>query len=191
MRIPTLRGWLEPMSAGHAPEMFDLIHESRSHLHQWLPWLQRIHSPEDTHAFIVRLLAERGPQWVIKVGEQMCGGVGFYELHNGIGDIGYWLGSEFVGQGIMSDAVVHLCNHGFTTLALDKVTIRCATQNLGSRKVPERLGFYLEFTETKAEWLSDRYVDHAIYSLLRAEFGVLSPEINIDGRSVTTCLESQ
>lgn len=76
----------------------------------------------------------------------------------------------------MSDAVVHLCGYGFATLGLDKIEIRCGVENLGSRRVPERLGFYLEGTELKAEWVSGRYVDHALYSILRAEFGVLFPE---------------
>lgn len=71
MRIPTQRGQLEPLAASHAHEMFELIHQSRSHLHQWLPWLQRIHSHEDTLAFILDLLAERGPQWAVKVDERV------------------------------------------------------------------------------------------------------------------------
>lgn len=178
MRISTQKGWLEPLSVSHAYELFNVIHVSRSHLHPWLPWPQRLHSPEDTQAFVLRLLAERGPQFVIRAHEHVCGGVGFHLLDKtaGTGDIGYWLGSEFIRQGIMSDAVTHLCSYGFTALGLHQVTVRCAEQNLNSRKVPERLGFYHEGIEVKAEWLSDRYIDHAVYSILRSEFNVLYPE---------------
>lgn len=172
MRIFTKKGWLDPLQPAHAESLFDVIHNSRSHLHPWLPWLKRIHSPPDTAAFITRLIAERGPQFVITIDHQVCGGVGFYCLDRAEkkATLGYWLGSEFTGQGIMLDAVRHLCQYGFNHLQLQKVEIRCATHNLESRKVPERLGFYYEGVEHKAEWLSDRYVDHAVYSVLKEEF---------------------
>lgn len=183
MRIHTHTGCLEALSTCHATELFGLIHDNRGHLHRWLPWLRNIHSPEDTQAFIACLIAERGPQFVIKVDERICGGIGFYLLDNKsrFASIGYWLGSEFVGQGLMSDAVIHICRYGFSELNLEKIEIRCAAQNVTSRKVPERLGFYLEGVEAKAEWVSDRYVDHAIYSILHAEFQVLYPRsISVD-----------
>lgn len=174
MRIFTQKGWLDPLQIGHAGSLFNVIHASRSHLYPWLPWLKRIHSPEDTAAFILKLVAERGPQFVIAVDNQVCGGVGFYCVDQAErkSTIGYWLGSEFVGHGIMADAVRHLCQYGFHQLNLQKIEIRCAAQNQASRKVPERLGFYYEGVQHKAEWLSDRYVDHAVYSILKEEFTV-------------------
>lgn len=178
MRIQTEKGWLEALTASHAHELFDLIHMSRGHLHRWLPWLRHIHSPEDTEAFVLRFLAERGPQFVINVEGQICGGVGFHLLDQRLkfASIGYWLGSEFIGQGIMGDAVIHLCRYGFNELGLENIEIRCAVQNLDSRRIPERLGFCLEGVEARAEWVSDRYVDHAVYTILRAEFNVLHPQ---------------
>lgn len=172
MRIVTHKGWLEPLTLAHAEPLFHLIHQSRQHLHPWLPWLKRIHSPQDTAAFITRLIAERGPQFVINIDQQLCGGVGFYCLDRAEkkATIGYWLGSDFTGQGIMLDAVRHLCQYGFNHLQLQKIEIRCATDNLESRKVPERLGFYYEGVLHRAEWLSDRYVDHAVYTVLKDEF---------------------
>lgn len=172
MRIFTQKGWLDPLQPMHAEPLFQVIHHSRRHLYPWLPWLKRIHSPQDTVAFISKLIAERGPQFVINVDQQVCGGVGFYCLERGDkkATVGYWLGSEFTGQGIMLDAVRHLCLYGFNHLQLSKVEIRCAAHNLASRKVPERLGFYYEGIQHKAEWLSDRYVDHAVYSVLKEEF---------------------
>lgn len=175
MRIPTHKGHLETLTVDHARPLFDLIHVSRAHLHQWLPWLKRIHSPEDTEAFISKLTSERGPQFVIRVDGRLCGGVGFYffDKPSGVASLGYWLGSEFAGHGIMSDAVLSLCHHGFNNVNLKKIEIRCAVQNVQSRKIPERLGFYLEGTQHKAEWVLDRYVDHAIYSILQTEFALL------------------
>lgn len=172
MRIYTQKGWLEPLGPEHAEALFGLVHGSRQHLHPWLPWLKRIHSPQDTAAFIRRLVAERGPQFVICVDNRVCGGVGFYHLDKAAqkAALGYWLGVEYTGQGIMLDAVRQLCEHGFRYLRLRQIEIRCAAHNQPSRKIPERLGFYLEGIQQKAEWVSDRYVDHAVYSILQEEF---------------------
>ncbi|MBC6906389.1 N-acetyltransferase [Saccharophagus sp. K07] len=174
MRISTDMGWLDPLRVEHAEPLFELIHNSRSHLYPWLPWLKRIHSPQDTEAFIRQLCTERGPQFVIMVDDRVCGGVGFYHLEKAErkATVGYWLGAEYVGQGIMTDAVRHLCHYGFEHLDLKRVEIRCASQNMSSRKVPERLGFFYEGVQPKAEWLTDRYVDHAIYSILKEEFSL-------------------
>lgn len=172
MRIYTQKGWLDPLCPEHAEALFALVHGSRHHLHPWLPWLKRIHSPQDAAAFIRRLIAERGPQYVISVDNHCCGGVGFYHLDKTEqkATLGYWLGAEYTGQGIMLDAVQQLCSHGFGHLRLRQIEIRCAAHNQASRKIPERLGFYLEGIQHKAEWVSDQYVDHAVYSILREEF---------------------
>lgn len=172
MRITTANGWLESLQASHANALFEVIHASRSHLYPWLPWLKRIHSPEDTRAFIVKLIKERGPQFVVIVDGRLCGGVGYYWIDKDqrSASIGYWLGQEFTGHGIMRDAIIALCHYGFNELALHKVEIRCAADNAASRRLPESLGFYFEGVKAKAEWLTDRYVDHAIYSILADEF---------------------
>lgn len=199
MRIFTQKGWLDPLQLVHAEPLFHLIHNSRSHLYPWLPWLKRIHSPQDTAAFILKLVAERGPQFVVHVDRQVCGGVGFYCVDRAEkkATVGYWLGCEFTGQGIMLDAVRHLCQYGFNHLNLQKIEIRCAAQNAESRKVPERLGFYYEGVQHKAEWLSDRYVDHAVYSVLKEEFMLAfiadapsRPEINVTSPEVEARLRT-
>jgi len=174
MRIFTQKGWLDPLGLEHAESLFALVHGSRHHLYPWLPWLQRIHSSQDAAAFILRLVTERGPQFVIIVDNHLCGGIGFYGLDNTEkkATLGYWLGAEYTGQGIMLDAVRQLCHYGFHHLHLHRIEIRCAVDNESSRKVPERLGFYLEGIQPKAEWLSDRYVDHALYSILKEEFAM-------------------
>ncbi len=91
-----------------------------------------------------------------------------------IGHIGYWLGEEHAGQGIMTRAVKVLTEHGFATLGLNRITIAAAVGNDKSRAVAERLGFRLEGIARDAEWLYDHFVDHAIYAVTRADWDALS-----------------
>lgn len=165
--IETQKGWLEPLQPSHDEALFQIIHNSRSHLYRWLPWLQRIHSVQDTRAFIADLIDERGPQFVVCVNYGICGAVGFYEVdkRERSATLGYWLGADYAGQGIMHDALQALCRFGFGSLGLERIEIHCALENSRSRRVPERLGFFFEGVKARAEWLIDRYVDHAIYSI--------------------------
>lgn len=174
MRITTNSGFLDPLKPEQAKELFNVLDVSRQQMHPWLPWLRRIHSPEDMESFIGELLLERGPQFVIKINDNCCGGVGFYDMdaYRRKASLGYWLGAEYTGRGIMCNAVKSLCHHGFNDLGLSKIEIRCATQNDRSRSVPERLGFFLEGIVAEAEWLLDDCVDHACYSLMKTEFNI-------------------
>ena len=56
--------------------------------------------------------------------------------------IGYWLGEQFQGKGIMTAACRVLVNYAFNEFKLHRVEIKCATGNTKSCAIPERLLFY-------------------------------------------------
>lgn len=103
---------------------------------------------------------------------ELAGTIGFNDIDRGIkcGTVGYWLGQDFQGKGIMSQALETVIDYGFRNLKLDKIEIRVATGNVKSRALPERFGFLEEGVLRNAEWLYDRYVDHVVYGLLRDEW---------------------
>ena len=65
---------------------------------------------------------------------------------------------------------LQLIQIGFEQLDLNKISIRCATENCKSASIPERLGFVKEGTFRESEWLYDRFLDHYSYSQLRSEY---------------------
>jgi ribosomal-protein-serine acetyltransferase len=69
----------------------------------------------------------------------------------------------------MTEACRAFVTHAFDTLKLNRVVIECASKNVRSRGVPDRLGFSLEGVLRGVEWLHDHYADHAIYGLLKGE----------------------
>ncbi|MNP73636.1 putative ribosomal N-acetyltransferase YdaF [compost metagenome] len=73
----------------------------------------------------------------------------------------------------MTSACRVLVDYALLEMELQRVEIRCATANVTSRAIPERLGFVLEGVIRQAEKLPDGYVNHAVYGLLRSEWQLL------------------
>ncbi len=59
-------------------------------------------------------------------------------------EVGYWLAPEARGQGHATRAVRLVCEWGFRTLGLERVTLHAATGNTASQRVAERAGFTRE-----------------------------------------------
>jgi ribosomal-protein-serine acetyltransferase len=159
-----------------AEELFALTEANRLYLREWLPWLDHCKCPDDTRRNILTSLeeADRGVSLEVCIWNEgrIVGVTGFNSISkaNRIGQIGYWLGEEYSGRGIMTRAVRALTAHGFEKLGLNRITIAAAVANGKSRAVAERLGFKLEGISREAEWLYDHFVDHAVYAMLRSDW---------------------
>lgn len=167
---------LELLEPRHAEALFRATDENRAHLRRWLPWVDATRSPDDSRAYIratqQQFGADAGFQTALMVRGELVGMIG----HTGIRwerratALGYWLGERHQGQGYMTLACRAYLDHAFGALGLNRVEIRAATGNQRSRAIPERLGFVLEGVVRDAEWLYDRFVDHAVYGLLAREW---------------------
>jgi ribosomal-protein-serine acetyltransferase len=89
--------------------------------------------------------------------------------------LSYWLDEAHQGKGIMTASCRAFISHAFTAWKMNRITIQCATENIRSRAIPERLGFTLEGILRETEWLYDHYVDHALYALRRSEYADANP----------------
>lgn len=156
--------------------IFELTNQSRKYLRKWLPWLDITTKLEDTKEFInmsLRGFAEnKSMNTVILYKGKIVGVAGFNEINwsNNTAYIGYWLGEEFQGKGMITKVAKALTDYAFTELHLNKVEIRAAVGNMKSRGIPERLGFVNEGCIRQAEWLYDHYVDHVVYGMLAEEW---------------------
>lgn len=156
--------------------LFELTNHSRDYLREWLPWLDNTTELEDTNEFIkicLKGFAEnRSLNTVILFKGTIVGVAGFNNINwsNKTAQIGYWLGEEFQGNGIMTKVAKTLTEYAFSELKLNKVEIRVAFENKKSRSIPERLDFVNEGSIRQAEWLYDHYVDHVVYGILVEEW---------------------
>jgi len=159
-----------------AERIFELTNNSRSYLREWLPWLDTTTKLEDTMEFIKMSLKgfaeNKCLNTVILFKGQIAGVAGYNSINwsNKTAYIGYWLGEEFQGNGIMTKVAKTLTNYAFNELNLHKVEIRAALENKKSRSIPERLNFVNEGCIRQAEWLYNHYVDHVVYGILAEEW---------------------
>ena len=77
------------------------------------------------------------------------------------GEIGFWLGEPFWGQGIIPEAVKRLIKYGFNELHLQKIWCGYFDGNIKSKRVQEKCGFSYKYTKEN--------VPCAIKGLLRTE----------------------
>lgn len=161
----------EPQEAD-AAALFALIDANRAALGRWMPWLDQMRGLEDSLRYVrFSLDGNREGRFLnllLRVDGVAAGVLCFFAIEPSLRrcEIGYWLGQAWQGRGIMTRACAALIRYGFSHLDLYRIQIACATENLPSRAIPERLGFALEGVLRGREWIGERVLDHAVYGLL-------------------------
>ena len=100
----------------------------------------------------------------------LAGTIGVHHVlaSNCRGEFGYWLGAEFEGHGIMSEAVTAM-EQACWDAGFHHLQIRCASHNARSAAVPQRLGYTLDGRIREA-WLHlDQWHDELVFTKLAGE----------------------
>jgi len=159
-----------------ASDLYTLVDQNRAYLRQWLPWIDATRSLDDELDFIritqARAARNNGFSCGIWHKGKIVGTIGYHPIDwtNRKVEIGYMLAPQFQGQGLMTKACRILVSYAFKVLKLNKVEIRCATNNERSRAIPERLGFTMRRTVHNGEWLNDHFVDMYVYSIYASQW---------------------
>lgn len=164
---------LEPR---HSRELFQLVDSSRDSISEWLSFPSKTNSEGDSKLFIEKSLnrfANNNGYWSgIWYQDRLVGSIGFLYIDwsSKKTEIGYWLGKEFEGKGLVTNACKLFIKHAFEDLHLNKVETNIATKNDKSRAIPERLGFKEEGVIRDFEYLNGEYLDRVFYGLLKDEW---------------------
>jgi ribosomal-protein-serine acetyltransferase len=167
---------LRPLQAHDAEVMFNRVEHNRAYLDPWLRWSGRIHTLDDTRSLIERfakkLAAGDGFHAGIWYQGQLAGGLVCHQINreSNKSEIGYWLAAQFRGKGIVTCACHAVIDYLFNHEKLHRIEIQCATDNVPSRAVAERLGFTFEGIKRESEWITSSYRDHALYAMLDYEW---------------------
>ena len=160
----------------HAGEVFAVVDQNREYLREWLPWVDSNISVEDTKEFIRHGLVQQanddGFQAGIWYQGRFAGGIGYHYIDrlNRKTEIGYWLDASLQGKGLMTRACKVMTSYALREYGLNRVEIHCASGNVRSRAIPERLGFTQEGVLREASWLYDHFDDSVVYGMLASEW---------------------
>lgn len=117
---------------------------------------------------------QTGLRWVIEEAKTKkvigtCGYLNYEKEHNRI-EIGYDLNPEHWGKGIMQEALRKIIHFAFTSMGINKIEAKIEPENNSSIRLLEKLNFSQEGVLRQHELEKGKYVDLAIFSILKSEY---------------------
>ena len=82
-------------------------------------------------------------------------------------EIGYWLGEEFWGRGIVTEAVRSVTEYAFSNFDLCRIFAGVFEWNPGSMRVLEKAGYEFECRTRKSITKDGETIDEFIYAMVR------------------------
>lgn len=169
--------YLELIKLSDAETIFNIINTQREYLGEWLPFVSFIENITDEENFIKSVLEtmEQTKEYVFCIRKEgnFVGLISFIKTDklNQKTEIGYWISETYQKQGIVTKATKRMCEFAFTEMGMNRVQIRCATENIASKSIPKRLNFIFEGIERQGERVSENaFRDLEVYSKLKEEF---------------------
>lgn len=113
--------------------------------------------------------------WAIEYEGQPIGSISVVRISSNheYAELGYCMGFDFWGKGIMTEAVKGVIGFLFDEVGMHRIAICHASQNHASGKVAEKCGFTYEGTKRemfKSRW--GEYLDLKIWSILKNECNI-------------------
>lgn len=108
--------------------------------------------------------------FAIDVAGEAVGGIGF-DLQPDVsyrsGEIGYWLGEEFWGRGIATDALIAVTDHAFANYNICRLYAHVFEWNRASARVLEKAGYEFEGRLRKSVTKEGQTIDQLMYAMIR------------------------
>lgn len=155
--------------------LYGVIDASRDHLSEFLPWPEDCNSVED--------VASRADSWEMQaqMGNGACWGifektdaglavagcivVGWVRWAHRSAELNYWLGQDFTGRGLATEALRLVCRELFS-LGLNRLEISASVYNEKSCALARRCGFVKEGVSRDFERINGIFVDHRRFARL-------------------------
>jgi len=107
--------------------------------------------------------------------------VGLIALHLGegrfrLGEVWYKLLPQYWGQGLATEALKEVLRFCFEELYLHRIEAGCATENIASARVLEKVGMQREGSKRKVLPIRGNWVDNYEYAILEDEWKAINNE---------------
>lgn len=167
---------LDLLREDQAEPFFALLDRNRAYLFHWVSWVERVKSPSEAGELIKGWLKQYVRNDGLVAGiwykGELAGIINLNYIHwqNRCTNIGYWLGENYQGRGIVTKACRALIDYVFRERELHRIEIDPPAANLKSCAIAERLGFHKEGILRKKWYIEGEYIDGVLYSLLAEDW---------------------
>jgi RimJ/RimL family protein N-acetyltransferase len=124
--------------------------------------------------------------WAIEIDGHACGCISLEEIQFGLrawrvdrAELGYWIAPPLSGRGLMTEAAHAVMRTGFEMIGLHKITVGCIAENVGSRRVIEKLGFRPVGRLEDDVWRDGRWWSVLRYELTTSEWSDVSTTMRV------------
>ena len=111
--------------------------------------------------------------FAIIVDNKVIGSIGVFRhgnIHRQTAELGYYIGEEYWGKGIMTEAVKQICEYVFAQSDIIRIYAEPFTYNIASCRVLEKAGFQYEGTLRNNAVKNGNVVDMKMYSRIKEIF---------------------
>lgn len=98
-----------------------------------------------------------------------AGGLNSLNKEHKKAEIGFWLLTDFWGQGIMTEVMPIICNYGFNNLGLHRIEGFVDSDNINCKKAMSKLNFQYEGTMRDCEMKDNKFISLDIYAIIKIE----------------------
>ena len=163
-----------------AEKLFDAVRESIREVSLWLPWCHENYTIEETREFLSSRISPEKSEEAYSFGifdvasERVLGGVGinFINRVHLMANLGYWVRTSAVGNGVASTGARLVAQFGFEQLGLHRIEILAAVPNVASQRVAEKAGAVREGVLRRRLFIHGQSHDAVLFSLVREDLAV-------------------
>lgn len=147
----TERLYIHPIGLSDVDDFYHAVTESLDTLLPWMVWTKDPFSKDYAHQLVQSAIdlqsKDLALQFCLRHQDKMVGMISLnaIEWNEGLSDIGYWVRSTQQQKGYILESVKALLGLCFDNFNFQSLSIRCAQKNIKSQKIPEKLGFKLDF----------------------------------------------
>ncbi len=163
------------LTADDAASVFEVVRRNEHHLMEFMHWMVPDYSLQMAEEFIEATRKSIENKEHLGFGifrrDRLLGVIGFvsFDWKARKTEIGYWIDKDEQGKGIISRASRYLIDYAFDGLDLNRIEIRCSSENLRSAAIPKRLGFRFEGHLRQSEFRNGKLHDFLTFGLLRSD----------------------
>ena len=164
---------IRPFVETDTSKMCTLVVNSAAEFSKYLPWAHANYSEADSHLWVswAHYNWANGRQYDLVIADvntdEFLGGIGLLEVdfNNKCAKLGYWLGTAHTGKGLTTQAAQLIIEFARNELALEKLIIRIAEDNVASIAIAKKLGAVFTYIEPTQEFHNNHWQDTWVYEL--------------------------